>query len=53
MISSYIRMAVYAWIIVLCGVAIKQLTEFSLTKSLLISAAAFFASIMVSYMLGI
>jgi hypothetical protein len=53
MISSYIRMGVYAWIIVLCGVAVKQLTEFSLTKSLLISAAAFFASIMLSYMLGI
>lgn len=53
LVSSYIRMGIYAWIIVLYGVAIKQLTEFSLTKSLLISSAAFFASLMLSYLLGV
>jgi hypothetical protein len=53
MVSSYVRMGIYAWIIVLCGVATKQLTGFSLTKGLLVSAAAFFATIMLSYLLGI
>ncbi|MEM4704358.1 MAG: hypothetical protein QXJ02_04745, partial [Candidatus Bathyarchaeia archaeon] len=53
LISSLIQLAVYGWIIYLCGVATRVITGFSSTKSLLISTASLFVSILLSYVLGV
>ena len=52
-ISSYIQIGIYVWTIALCALATRLLTEFSWTKSFLITTVAYFASIVVeSFILG-
>ena len=52
-ISSYVQIGVYVWTIALCALATRLLTELSWTKSFLVAAVAYFASIVVeSFTLG-
>jgi hypothetical protein len=46
-ISSFVNIAVIFWIVALCALAIRQLTEFSWTKCFLVAVVAYFISIMV------
>lgn len=52
-ISSYVQIGIYVWTIALCAIATRLLTEFSWTKSFLVAAVAFFASLMIeTFVLG-
>jgi hypothetical protein len=46
-ISSFVDIAVIFWIVALCAFAIRQLTEFSWSKSFLIAVVAYFISVIV------
>jgi hypothetical protein len=47
-ISSFVNIAVIFWIIALCALAIRQLTEFSWSKTLLVAVVAYFISALVA-----
>jgi hypothetical protein len=52
-ISSYVQMGLYVWTITLCALVTRLLTEFSWTKSFLVAAVAYFASMVVEgFILG-
>jgi hypothetical protein len=46
-ISSFVNIAVIFWVVALCAFAIRQLTEFSWSKSFLIAVVAYFISAIV------
>lgn len=45
-VYGYLQIIVYAWTIVLCSIAVRLLTEFSWTKTVLIASVAYFVSIL-------
>jgi hypothetical protein len=47
-VTSYVNILMMGWIIALCTLAIRQLTEFSWSKSALIATVAYFVTILVS-----
>ncbi len=52
-INRYVQIGIYVWTIALVAVATRLSTEFSWTKSFLIAAVAYFASLMIeSFILG-
>jgi hypothetical protein len=52
-ISSYVQIGIYIWTIALCAIATRLLAEFSWSKSFLVAAVAFFASLMIeTFVLG-
>lgn len=52
-ISSYVQIGIYVWTIALCAIATRLLAEFSWSKSFLVAAVAFFASLMIeTFVLG-
>jgi hypothetical protein len=53
-ISSYVSIAAIFWIICLCALAVRLLTEFSWTKCFLVSVVAYFVTmIVVNIILGV
>jgi hypothetical protein len=46
-INSYVQIGVYVWTIMLCAIATRLSAEFSWTKSFLVAAVAYFASIII------
>lgn len=52
-ISSYVQIGIYIWTIGLCAIAARLLGELSWTKSFLLAAVAYFATLMIeSFLLG-
>jgi hypothetical protein len=52
-ITEYVQIVMVFWTIALCAIAIRQLTEFSWSKSALIAMAAYFATILAeSFLFG-
>jgi hypothetical protein len=47
-ISSFVNIAAIFWIVALCALAIRQLTEFSWSKSFLVAVVAYFISAIVA-----
>ena len=52
-IYRYVQIAVLVWTVALCGIATRELAEFSWTKSFLVAIVAYFVSMMAeSFILG-
>lgn len=52
-ITGYIQIAIIFWTIALCAIAIRQLTEFSWSKSFLVAMVAYFVTVLVeSFLFG-
>lgn len=52
-VMGYIRLATSVWIIALCAVATRLLTEFSWIKSVLVSTLAFSLTVLIGMFIGI
>jgi hypothetical protein len=52
-VSGYIQLASLVWIVALCAIALRLLTEFSWAKSAVVSAAAVAVTFLVGMLLGI
>jgi hypothetical protein len=50
-ISNYVQIGISVWIIALCAIAFRFLTEFSWTKTILVSTLAYFVSMLAEILL--
>lgn len=52
-IYGYLQIVIFMWTIGLCAIAVRVLTEFAWTKSILIATVAYFASMLIQSFFGV